>query len=129
MFDPPLGPAAYPRAVAPNRRPLRTSDGYVSTLIYNDKQWNAFVDAVQPEWATGPEFATAEQRARHIDNVYALLGETFAKRTTQEWLQLLQSLDIPVAPINSLDDLFDNPQLNAVGFFETIDSPEIVSSR
>ena len=123
MFDPPLGPAAYPRAVAPNRRPLKTSDGYVSALIYNDKQWNAFVPAVQPEWATGPEFATLEQRARHIDNVYALLGKTFVERTTQEWLQLLQSLEIPAAAINSLDDLFDNPQLNAVGFFETVDSP------
>jgi crotonobetainyl-CoA:carnitine CoA-transferase CaiB-like acyl-CoA transferase len=123
MFDPPLGPAAYPRAVAPNRRPLKTSDGYVSALIYNDKQWNAFVAAVQPEWATGPEFATLEQRARHIDNVYALLGKTFVERTTQEWLQLLQSLEIPAAAINSLDDLFDNPQLNAVGFFETVDSP------
>lgn len=123
LFDPPLGPAGYSRAVAPNRRPLRTSDGYVSALIYNDKQWNAFVDAVQPEWAKGPEFATVEQRARHIDNVYALLGKIFAQRTTQEWLQLLQSLEIPAAAINSLDDLFDNPQLNAVGFFETIDSP------
>ncbi|MBT6211364.1 MAG: CoA transferase [Woeseia sp.] len=123
MFDPPLGPAAYPRAVAPNRRPLKTSDGYVSALIYNDKQWNAFVAAVQPEWATGPKFATLEQRARHIDNVYALLGKTFVERTTQEWLQLLQSLEIPAAAINSLDDLFDNPQLNAVGFFETVDSP------
>ena len=123
MFDPPLGPAAYPRAVAPNRRPLKTSDGYVSALIYNDKQWNAFVAAVQPEWATGPEFATLEQRARHIDNVYALLGKTFVERTTQEWLQLLQSLEIPAAAINSLDDLFDNPQLNAVRFFETVDSP------
>jgi len=123
MFDPPLGPAGYPRAVAPNRRPLRTSDGYVSALIYNDKQWNAFIDSVRPEWATGPEFATTEQRARHIDNVYALLGKTFAKRTTQEWLELLQSLEIPAAAINSLDDLFDNPQLNAVGFFETIESP------
>ena len=123
MFDPPVGPAAYPRAVAPNRRPLKTSDGYVSALIYNDKQWNAFVAAVQPEWATGPEFATLEQRARHIDNVYALLGKTFVERTTQEWLQLLQSLEIPAAAINSLDDLFDNPQLNAVRFFETVDSP------
>ena len=52
MFDPPLGPALYPRAVAPNRRPYRTSDGYIAALIYNDKQWNAFVEAVQPPWAS-----------------------------------------------------------------------------
>ena len=48
MFDPPLGPAVYPRTVAPNRKPYRTSDGYIAALIYNDKHWNAFIDAVRP---------------------------------------------------------------------------------
>ncbi len=122
MFSPPLGPAGYPRAVAPNRRPYRTRDGYISALVYNDKQWNAFVGAVQPEWATGPGFATLEQRAKQIDNVYALLGETFLERTTGEWLKLLRSLDIPAAPLRTLDDLFDNPHLEAVGFFETVET-------
>jgi crotonobetainyl-CoA:carnitine CoA-transferase CaiB-like acyl-CoA transferase len=122
MFSPPLGPAGYPRAVAPNRRPYRTRDGYLAALVYNDKQWNAFVAAVQPEWAVGPDFATLERRAQQIDRVYALLGETFAQRTTGEWLDLLRSLDIPAAPLRTLDDLFDNPQLEAVGFFETVDT-------
>jgi crotonobetainyl-CoA:carnitine CoA-transferase CaiB-like acyl-CoA transferase len=51
MFDPPLGPAVYPRTVAPNRRPYRTSDGYIAALIYNDRHWAAFTAAVQPAWA------------------------------------------------------------------------------
>ncbi len=122
MFDPPLGSAAYPRAVAPNRRPYRTRDSYIAALVYNDKQWTAFVNAVQPEWAKDPKYATLEQRARQIDNVYALLSETFRERTTEEWLTLLRSLDIPAAPLRSLDDLFDDPHLNAVGFFETVDT-------
>ncbi|HEU5031750.1 MAG TPA: CoA transferase [Spirillospora sp.] len=122
LFSPPLGPAVYPRAVSRNRRPYRTKDGHVSALVYNDKQWSAFVDAVKPEWA-GEHFATLEQRAQQIDTVYALLGETFRQRTTQEWLELLSSLDIPAAPVRTLDDLFDDPHLNAVGFFETVDTP------
>lgn len=122
MFDPPLGPAVYPRAVAPNRKPHRTRDGYISALIYNDKQWDAFINAVQPQWA-GPQFDTLEKRARQIDAVYALLGETFRQRTTQEWLDLFRSLDIPAAPLRTIDELFDNPHLNAVGFFETVETP------
>ncbi len=39
------------------------------------------------------------------------------------WLELLRSLDIPAAPVRTLDELFHNPQLTASGFFETIDSP------
>ncbi len=122
MFDPPLGTAGYPRALSRNRKPYPTKDGQISALIYNDKQWNKFIDAVQPEWA-GEEFATLEQRAQQIDRVYALLGETFLERTTEEWLELLRSLDIPAAPVRTLDDLLDNEHLNEVGFFETVDSP------
>jgi crotonobetainyl-CoA:carnitine CoA-transferase CaiB-like acyl-CoA transferase len=123
LFDPPLGPAIYPRAVAPNRRPYRTSDGYLSALIYNDKQWTAFVGAVKPAWASDPQFATLELRARRIDTVYALVAGTLKERTTQEWLELFRSLDIPAAPLRTPDELFDNPHLNAVGFFETVDTP------
>ena len=122
MFDPPLGPAVYPRVVAPNRRPYRTKDGHISALVYNDKQWSAFMEAVRPAWAS-ERYATLAQRAREIDTVYALLGETFQERTTQEWLDLLRSLDIPAAPLRTPDELFDNPHLNAVGFFETVETP------
>lgn len=123
MFDPPLGPAYYPRAVAPNRKPYPTKDGHIAALIYNDKQWSKFVEAVQPPWASEPRFATLEQRARNIDTVYGLLGQTFRERTTAEWLELFRSLDIPAAPLRTTDELFENEHLNAVGFFETVDTP------
>jgi len=123
LFSPPLGKAHYPRAVAPNRRPYKTRDGYIAALVYNDKQWNRFIEAVQPAWAKSAEFSTLEQRAQQIDRVYGLLGETFRERTTQEWLDVLRSMDIPCAPLRTLDELFDNEHLNAVGFFETVDSP------
>ncbi len=123
LFSPPLSKAHYPRAVAPNRRPYQTRDGYIAALVYNDKQWDRFVEAVQPPWAMSPEFATLELRAQQIDRVYGLLGETFRERTTQEWLDLLRSMDIPCAPLRTLDELFDNEHLNAVDFFETVDSP------
>jgi crotonobetainyl-CoA:carnitine CoA-transferase CaiB-like acyl-CoA transferase len=122
MFDPPTGPAFYPRTVAPNRRPYETKDGYVAALIYNDKHWNAFVSAVQPAW-NKDEYATLAMRAKHIDTVYGLVAQTMMERTTGEWLTLFSELEIPASPINSLDALFDSPQLNAVGLFETVQTP------
>ncbi len=122
MFSPPLGPAVYPRAVAPNRRPYETKDGQIAALIYNDKHWRGFVERVQPDWNTG-EFDTLEQRARQIDTVYGLVAQTLKERTTAEWLGLFRELEIPAAPINTLDALFDDPHLNAVGLFETVDTP------
>ena len=122
LFDPPLGPAFYPRAVAPNRKPYRTKDGQIAALIYNDKQWSAFIEAVRPPWA-GEQYATLKQRAQQIDAVYALLAGTMRERTTEEWLTLFRKLDIPAAPLRTPQELFDNPHLNAVGLFETIDTP------
>ncbi|MGV0838220.1 CaiB/BaiF CoA transferase family protein [Mycolicibacterium thermoresistibile] len=124
MFDPPLGPAVYPRTVAPNRKPYETKDGHIAALIYNDKHWQAFIDAVAPPWhaQNGARYATLESRARQIDTVYSLIAETLKERTTEEWLALFRELEIPAAAINTPDALFDNEHLNAVGLFETVDT-------
>jgi crotonobetainyl-CoA:carnitine CoA-transferase CaiB-like acyl-CoA transferase len=123
LFSPALGPAHYHRAAAPNRKPYRTEDGYVAALIYNDKHWKLFTEAVKPDWVT-PDMATLEQRAQQIDKVYALLAQTFLTRTTTEWLALLGELGIPAAPLRTTDELLDNPHLNAIGFFETVESDQ-----
>ncbi|WP_396928576.1 CaiB/BaiF CoA transferase family protein [Mycolicibacterium sp.] len=123
MFDPPLGPAMYHRTVAPNRKPYRTKDGYISALIYNDRHWASFINAVQPAWNT-ERYATLTARAAEIDTVYSLVAQTMTERTTEEWLTLFVELEIPAAPLNSPQALFDNKQLNAVGFFETVPTPQ-----
>ena len=123
MFDPPLTPAHYHRAVEKNRRPYKTKDGYVAALVYNDKHWDTFMAALKPAWAS-EEFSTLEKRAKQIGRVYGLLAETFRERTTQEWLDLLRELNIPASRLRTTDELFANEQLNAIGFFETIDTPQ-----
>jgi crotonobetainyl-CoA:carnitine CoA-transferase CaiB-like acyl-CoA transferase len=119
IFDPPLGPAIYPRTVAPNRKPYQTKDGHVAVLIYNDKHWKAFVDAVQPVW-NDESYATLEQRAKQVDVLYGLIAQTLLERSTDEWLTLFRELEIPAAPIQTPAALFDDPHLNAVGLFETV---------
>jgi crotonobetainyl-CoA:carnitine CoA-transferase CaiB-like acyl-CoA transferase len=122
LFDPPLSQANYPRAVAPNRKPYKTKDGYITALVYNDKQWSAFVKHVRPPWVQEDDFSTLAKRAKQIDRVYGLLAETFLERTTQEWLDLLSALDVPCAPIRTLDELYSDPHLEACGFFQDVDS-------
>ncbi len=121
LFTPPIGPAHYHRAVASNRRPYQTQDGYISALVYNDKQWSLFMAAVKPAWESAA-FATLAQRAKQINIIYGLLGDTFRERTTADWLALLRELGIPAAPLRTPDELFDNPHLKAVDFFQTVPS-------
>jgi crotonobetainyl-CoA:carnitine CoA-transferase CaiB-like acyl-CoA transferase len=124
-FDPPLGPSGYPRLLAKERRPYATKDGYVCALIYNDKQWKSFFDLIgKPDiLENDPRFADLGSRTRHIDELYQLVGEILATRTTAEWLAALDKADIPVMPLHSVDSLLEDPHMKAIGFFETVDHP------
>src|SRR5207237_1431888 len=122
-FDPPRGPPGYSRLL--HRRPFETKDGYVCALVYNDKQWEAFFHAIgRPgDVAANPHLATYAERARNYEEAYASLATIFKTRTTREWLDLLEAIDIPCVRLNQLDALIDAPHLRAGGFFQEIDHP------
>jgi crotonobetainyl-CoA:carnitine CoA-transferase CaiB-like acyl-CoA transferase len=112
-----VGEAAYDRLVSVDRRPYRTADGYLCVLIYNDKHWRTFFAAIgQPEMAADPLFATQRSRSRRIREVYAWVGEIMRTRTTGQWQTLLDAADIPYQAVNSIEDLLNDPHLNATGF-------------
>ncbi|MBM4479753.1 hypothetical protein GS444_05875 [Rhodococcus hoagii] len=68
-------------------------------------------------------YRTVEARNRNIDELYVLLEELLEKRSTEDWLKILDELDVPAMPISSVDDLFDDEHLTAVDFFhEVLDS-------
>ncbi len=121
-FDPPSGDAGYARLLA--RKPYQTSDGYLCILVYNDKQWKSFSDAIgQPDLMQDPRFATQANRARHISEIYAWLAGVIRKRSTAEWMALMEKADIPVAPVNDVSDLVADPHLAATGFFSMEEHP------
>jgi crotonobetainyl-CoA:carnitine CoA-transferase CaiB-like acyl-CoA transferase len=51
------------------------------------------------------------------------VAEAMKQRSTAEWLALLRELEIPAAPLNTPGALFDDAHLNAVGMFETVETP------
>jgi crotonobetainyl-CoA:carnitine CoA-transferase CaiB-like acyl-CoA transferase len=123
-FIPAIGETGYARLLAPDRKPYKTADGYLSVLIYNDKHWQAFFKVIkQPELSQDPRFATHQARAEHIREVYAHVAQLMLSRSTDDWFVALEAADIPVARLNTPDDLLNDPHLNAVGFFQTYTHP------
>lgn len=124
-FEPPLGDAGYARVLAPERRPFRTRDGHVCVLMYNDKQWGAFFRLIGREdlFRDDPRFNSHESRSARIAEANAFVAGEMLKRTTAEWLQALASADIPCAPMNSIDDVIDDPHLNASSFIRSENHP------
>lgn len=114
----------YSRVLSQVRRPHKTSDGYIGVLPYNDKHWRLFFAAVgHPELADDPRFSTYFARSANYNDLYGTLREFLVKNTTAYWLEKLQAAQIPAAPILSLDALFDDEHLQAVGLFQQVDHP------
>lgn len=124
-FEPPLGPAGYPRLLTPHRRPYRTSDGYLCVLIYNDKHWRSFFAAIgEPErMSNDPRFATHGGRAANIEAVYQEVARLMALRTTAQWRELLDRADVPNMPANSPEELLEDPHHRATGFIREAEHP------
>jgi crotonobetainyl-CoA:carnitine CoA-transferase CaiB-like acyl-CoA transferase len=123
-YEPPLDKGGYARHLSRDRRPYKTKDGYLSVIVYNDKQWQNFFDATgRDDLRSNPKFSTFAGRAGNIDVVYAELARIFETRTTAEWLELLTRADIPVMPMHDLESILDDPHLVATGYFPIVEHP------
>ncbi|GAA5236794.1 CoA transferase [Verticiella sediminum] len=117
-------PAGYPRLLQGGRRPTPTKDGYMSLLPYTQAHWRAFFEAVgRNDLAERYDVENRRERNARIRELYAHVAEITPQRTTAEWLDLCESLDIPATPIYALDDLPEHPHLKAVGLFAEAEHP------
>lgn len=124
-FSPPLSEPVYQRVVSPDRKPYRTRDGHIALLIYNDKQFRAFAAlAGEPAWTQDTRFHRMATRAQAIDEFYARVAETIATRETAFWAEGCERLGIPAAKINETADLLHDPHLEAIGFWQTQQTPD-----
>jgi crotonobetainyl-CoA:carnitine CoA-transferase CaiB-like acyl-CoA transferase len=123
-FLPPVGTAGYKRILNPERRPYRTKDGFFALLPYTDGHWQEFSAKVgRPELAADKRFLTLQSRLEHVEEYYALLGEIAATRTNAEWSALLAETNIPHGSVNTLEDLLEDEQLAATGFWKEVTHP------
>ena len=124
-FEPPRGEPGYARLLTSHRRPYQTLDGYLCVLIYNDKHWKSFFTAIGDlqRFTQDERFSTHTQRATHIDAVYSHIADIMRTRSTADWQALLDAADIPNMPMNSPQDLLDDPHLQATGFIRDTEHP------
>ncbi|KJC51133.1 acetyl-CoA acetyltransferase [Bradyrhizobium sp. LTSP885] len=123
-YDPPLDKGGYARHLSPDRRPYKTSDGYICVIVYNDKQWENFFKATgREDLRSNPKFATFAGRATNIDVVYAELARILLTKTTAEWSDILEKADVPVMPMHDLESLLQDPHIVATEVFPVTEHP------
>jgi crotonobetainyl-CoA:carnitine CoA-transferase CaiB-like acyl-CoA transferase len=93
-----------------------TADGDVILAVGNDGQFARLCEAMgHAEWAADARFATNPQRVANRRELIALLRQATVMRTTREWIALLETAGVPCGPINRIDEVFDDAQVQARG--------------
>lgn len=101
-----------------------TADGYMILAIGNDAQFARFCEvAAAPELAADVRFATNRARVGNRSVLIPLLKKLTVERSTADWISTLEVLAVPCGPINTLADVFADPQVQARGLKVTVPHP------
>ncbi len=97
-------------------QPFRTSDGALIIAVGNDGQFRALAEAVGTEsLADDPRFGANSARVENRLAMVAALAPLFAQATTDDWITRLEAAGVPCGPINTIDQVFEEPQAKARG--------------
>ncbi|KCB22878.1 CaiB/BaiF CoA transferase family protein [Bordetella hinzii] len=92
------------------------ADGHLIVAVGNDGQFRNYCRVVGlPELADDPRYATNPQRVRNRDALVPLLAERMATGARDTWLAELEAAGVPAGPINTLDQVYEDPQVLARG--------------
>jgi crotonobetainyl-CoA:carnitine CoA-transferase CaiB-like acyl-CoA transferase len=123
-WTPGRGAMGYDRIINKYRHPFPTLDGYICALPYTDAHWVKFFEIVErPDLAKDPRFCDRTVRPKHFTELYQVLDALMKHRKTQDWLDEFDRADIPAMPVNTLEELLEDPHLKATGFFTEREHP------
>lgn len=118
-----IGAWQQTRGYVPERLPLsshpsvvpfqnfETSDGWVVVCCPNDGFYQRFVCAIgRADLSTNPAFDSLSKRFEQRDVLVPILADEVRKRTTSEWLEILNAADVPCAPVNTVAEALAEPQ-------------------
>lgn len=91
---------------------FNTADGYMVVGAASEGNWQRLCKAIQKsELADDSRFANNGQRVAHRQELIAILTDVFLQRDTASWIRLLSEAGIPCAPVQTIDQVFRDPQV------------------
>ncbi|MFY9511783.1 MAG: CaiB/BaiF CoA-transferase family protein [Rubrivivax sp.] len=105
---------------------FEVADGHLILAVGNDGQFEKFCAVAGcPELAADPRFARNADRVRHRAVLVPLLAERLKTRPRADWLAALEAAKVPCGPINSLGDVFADPQVQQRGMTTAVTHPHV----
>ena len=104
------------------------SDGHFIVAVGNETQYARLCEVLgRPDLASDQRFATNAARVNNRDEIVAILQRVFETHTMREWLDALERVGVPCGPINTVADVFADPQVQARGLRLDLPHPTIGS--
>ena len=92
-----------------------TADGHVNVAAAGTRMWQRVCEAIgRPDLFEHPDFATAPARAANRKSLNEALNQGFARKTSAEWVAILNAAGVPCGPIYRMDQVFADPQVKHV---------------
>jgi crotonobetainyl-CoA:carnitine CoA-transferase CaiB-like acyl-CoA transferase len=104
------------------------SDGHIIVAVGNENQYARLCEVIgRPDLVSDERFATNAARVNNRDDLIAALREIFLTRTMRQWLDALEGAGVPCGPINTIADVFADPQVQARGMRLDLPHPALGS--
>jgi crotonobetainyl-CoA:carnitine CoA-transferase CaiB-like acyl-CoA transferase len=102
---------------------FKTLDGSINLAVAGETIWKRFAEAIdKEEWLQMEEFKDAKSRLKNRDYLNELIEEVTITKTSNEWVEMLEKVGVPCGPINSIDKVFDDPQVQHLGIAQEIET-------
>ncbi|MEQ8286490.1 CaiB/BaiF CoA-transferase family protein [Thalassospira sp.] len=101
-----------------------TADGYIILAVGNDSQFKSFCATAGIGHLSDDErYATNRSRVAHRETLVPLIRQAMVMKSTDDWIAVLETANVPCGPINTLDRVFDNPQVKHRDTVRFLDHP------
>lgn len=111
---------------SPGTGMFQTADGYINVAASGDSLWRRFCEAAGArDLLENPDFATVVARAKNRQALIAHLNEIMRRHPSAYWVELLSKAGVPCGPINTVDQVFADPQVQHLGIAKPISHPKL----
>lgn len=109
---------------------FKTKDLYFVCGATNDKQFLKLCMLLgKPDLASDPRFVTNPLRVSNREDLYTIINELFAAKTTDEWLAIFEGSGMPYGSVNTMERVFAHPQTKARDMVQEVDFPAAKSGK
>ena len=103
---------------------FKTKDGYIVVMCYSQKFWENLCEALdRKDLAEDERFISQQKRYENKEALLPGLKEVFLQKRSEEWLGILKAYDVPAGPVNTIEEVFKEPQLSAREMLIDVEHP------